>query len=100
MLAAVVRRAKLLVAGDSGPMHLACAAGCPVVAIYGPTDPIDAPWEYRTIRVSTRTDLHRRQEAGPHGRRVQGVTAEAVATAVGDVLDRTGRSLESTEGDG
>src|SRR6185436_18377051 len=39
LLAALLRRARLFVGGDSGPMHLACAVGCPVVAIYGPTDP-------------------------------------------------------------
>jgi heptosyltransferase-1 len=29
----------LAVAGDTGPLHLACALGRPVVGIYGPTDP-------------------------------------------------------------
>jgi len=36
---ALVRRARLVVAGDTGPLHLACAAGRPVVALFGPTDP-------------------------------------------------------------
>jgi lipopolysaccharide heptosyltransferase I len=36
---ALVRRARLVVAGDTGPMHLACAVGRPVVALFGPTDP-------------------------------------------------------------
>ncbi|MBI3932480.1 MAG: glycosyltransferase family 9 protein [Acidobacteria bacterium] len=35
----IVRRARLVVAADTGPLHLACAAGTPVVGIYGPTDP-------------------------------------------------------------
>jgi heptosyltransferase-1 len=38
-LIALTRRAKLAVAGDTGPLHLACALGCRVVGIYGPTDP-------------------------------------------------------------
>ena len=38
-LAALLRRANLLVSNDSGPMHLAAAVGTPVVAIFGPTDP-------------------------------------------------------------
>lgn len=38
-LVALLRRARLVVAGDTGPLHLACAVGTPVVGIYGPTDP-------------------------------------------------------------
>jgi heptosyltransferase-1 len=39
-LAALYRRAQVLVTTDSGPMHLAAALGTPVVALFGPT----APW--------------------------------------------------------
>lgn len=35
----VARRARLVVAADTGPLHLACAVGTPVVALFGPTDP-------------------------------------------------------------
>jgi len=38
-LIAVTRRVNFFVAGDTGPLHLACALGRPVVGIYGPTDP-------------------------------------------------------------
>jgi heptosyltransferase I len=38
-LIAVTRRVCLAIAGDTGPLHLACALGKPVVGIYGPTDP-------------------------------------------------------------
>jgi heptosyltransferase-1 len=38
-LIALTRRISLCVAGDTGPLHLACALGRPVVGIYGPTDP-------------------------------------------------------------
>ncbi len=37
-LAAVLARAKAVVANDSGAMHLASAVGAPVVAIFGPTN--------------------------------------------------------------
>ena len=36
---ALARRASLFVGGDTGPLHLAAAAGTPVVGIYGPTSP-------------------------------------------------------------
>jgi len=38
-LIALSRRIALAVAGDTGPLHLACALGRPVVGVYGPTDP-------------------------------------------------------------
>ena len=39
-LAALYRRARLVVSTDTGPMHLSAAVGTPVVAVFGPT----APW--------------------------------------------------------
>jgi ADP-heptose:LPS heptosyltransferase len=38
---ALYRRAALYIGGDSGPMHLASLAGLPVVALFGPTDPVE-----------------------------------------------------------
>lgn len=38
-LIALTRRVSLVIGGDTGPMHLACALQRPVVGIYGPTDP-------------------------------------------------------------
>jgi ADP-heptose:LPS heptosyltransferase len=38
--AAVLERLDLLVTGDTGPMHLAHAVGTPVVAVFGPSDPV------------------------------------------------------------
>jgi ADP-heptose:LPS heptosyltransferase len=93
-LAAAVRRAKLLVAGDTGPLHLACAVGCPVVAIYGPTDPqVNAPWGVPHAALSppgrSYTGVKRLdREAGGF----DGITAESVAGAVRDVLEQAGES--------
>lgn len=39
-LIALTRRARLFVGGDTGPVHLAAAQDIPVVAIYGPTNPM------------------------------------------------------------
>lgn len=44
-LVAVIQKARLMVSGDSGPLHLASAMGVPVVGLYGPTDPKrNGPW--------------------------------------------------------
>lgn len=37
--AAVMKRCKVIVTHDSGPMHLASAMQAPVISIFGPTDP-------------------------------------------------------------
>lgn len=39
VLAALIRRARLMLGGDSGPTHLAHALGTPVLMLMGPTDP-------------------------------------------------------------
>ena len=38
--AAVLRASDLLVTNDTGPAHVAAAVGCPVVVIFGPTNPV------------------------------------------------------------
>lgn len=39
VLVEIIRHSKLLICNDSGPMHIAAAAGTPVIALFGPTDP-------------------------------------------------------------
>ena len=44
-LAALFANADLVISGNCGPMHLAAAAGTPVVALHGPTNPLQwGPW--------------------------------------------------------
>lgn len=45
LLAAVMARATVWVGNDTGPMHLAAAAGCPTLSLWGPTEP--AKWAPR-----------------------------------------------------
>jgi heptosyltransferase-3 len=54
-LAAVHRRARLVVTTDSGALHLAAAVGAPVVGLFGPGDPfrfapLAAPDRVRVVR--------------------------------------------------
>ena len=38
-LAALLKQCNLFIGNDAGPMHIAAAVGCPVVGLFGPTDP-------------------------------------------------------------
>jgi heptosyltransferase I len=50
---ALSRQASLMVSGDTGPLHIASAAGTPTVAIFGPTDPgRNGPWADADVIVS------------------------------------------------
>jgi heptosyltransferase I len=61
----LTRRARLMVAADTGPLHLACAVRTPVVGIFGPTDPArNGPWSPRDVtvrRVPLCAPCHRRR---------------------------------------
>lgn len=49
-LIALTRRARLVIGGDTGPLHLAAALRRPVVGIYGPTNPMrTGPWGTRSL---------------------------------------------------
>ncbi|MEO8198832.1 MAG: glycosyltransferase family 9 protein [Thermoanaerobaculia bacterium] len=70
-LAALARRARAIVAADTGPLHLACAVGAPAVALFGPTDPArNGPWNQSDRVVSRRPPCfpcHRRDCATHRG---------------------------------
>src|SRR5205823_4970207 len=49
-LMALLKNAAAVVAGDTGPLHLADALGTPVVAIFGPTDPArNGPYRHNGV---------------------------------------------------
>jgi lipopolysaccharide heptosyltransferase I len=89
--AALARRARLVVAADTGPLHLACAVGAPVVGLYGPTDPARngpfSPQDEALRAVPPCAPCHRRRCAAHDG-----VMARIV---VADVLAAAGRRLRS-----
>lgn len=65
-LVELARRCRLFVGGDTGPLHLAAAAGAPIVGLYGPTSPLrNGPFDPRDRTVgrtglACRTDCYRR----------------------------------------
>jgi len=55
-LACIYKEALAVISTDSGPMHLAAAAGTPVIALFGPTDPARTG-PYGTGHIIIRADL-------------------------------------------
>lgn len=52
-LVAIARGARILISGDTGPLHIAGAVGTPVVALFGPTFPErNGPWSPRDVVIS------------------------------------------------
>lgn len=52
-LLALARGARLMLSGDTGPLHLAAAVGAPIVALFGPSDPArNGPWNPEDISLS------------------------------------------------
>lgn len=62
----LAKRAKIYVGGDTGPTHLAVAAGTPIVGIFGPTEwwrngsPNQADICVERLDIDCRNDCHRR----------------------------------------
>jgi heptosyltransferase-1 len=81
---ALERRAALVIAGDTGPLHLAAALRRPVVALYGPTDPArTGPYgtRSRVLRHAVSIVDHSRHEVTEPGL-LQITTVEVVAAAL------------------
>jgi heptosyltransferase-1 len=88
-LIAVLRRAELMIAADTGPLHLAAALGTRVVGIYGPTEPArNGPWSDRAIVVRNakpeETTYKRRAESSPAMLRI---TVDEAADAATKLLE-------------
>lgn len=92
-LAALMKMSSFVLAVDSGPMHLASAAGVPTVALFGPT----APWRtgpYGRQHIIIRKKLKcspcfKKRCSG--ARCMTEITAEEVVMAVEKMLERNAR---------
>jgi lipopolysaccharide heptosyltransferase I len=52
-IAGIARAARLMISGDTGPMHIAGAVGTPLVGLFGPTRPDrNGPWALYDIALS------------------------------------------------
>lgn len=57
-LAALFKRAKLVLGPDSGPLHLATAVGTPTVTLFGPADPLEfGPWGDAKKHIALTSDI-------------------------------------------
>ncbi len=82
-LIALTRRARLLIAGDTGPLHIAASLGVPVVGLFGPTDPVrTGPFGTKSVVLrhedsETTFSHHRKPDDGLRKITVDEVTAAA-----------------------
>jgi lipopolysaccharide heptosyltransferase I len=100
LLPTLLRQAAALLTNDSGPMHIAAAVGTPVVALFGPTDPLrTGPYgnghTVLTHDVPCRPCMSRRCHHAVPLACLSGVTPERAVQAVRDCV-RQGLSAAST----
>lgn len=83
-LAALIERADLLIANNTGPVHIAAALGTPVVDLYALTNPQHRPWQvpHRVLNVDVPCrNCYRSECIQPGHPCLTGVSPDAVAAA-------------------
>ncbi len=86
-LIALLRRARLMVGPDTGPLHLAAALGVPTVGLFGPTDPRrNGPYgkRQRTLRPESAETSYRHSSA--EGDVMRGIHPERVVEKIYELL--------------
>lgn len=89
-LTALLRRARMFIGSDTGPLHMAAAVGIPCVGLYGTTRPEESgPYGEQHVVLQTRyqsgTARQRRRAANDAMREI---TSEAVCSACDALLNR------------
>ena len=108
-LAAVHRRARLVVATDSGALHLAAAMGAPVVGLFGPADadmfaPLCPVERRRIVRVALACSPCGTLEHPPCGAAIEpeciaAISVDAVVTAAEELLRDEAAAPAGARGD-
>lgn len=97
VLAALIQSAPVLLANNTGPVHIAAAVGTPVVDLYALTNPQHTPWEVpnRVLYADVPCRICYKSVC-PHGhqRCLTGVPPRAVADAVKTLLAEQSRPAE------
>lgn len=86
-LLALSRAARLMISGDTGPMHLASAVGTAIVALFGPTHPLrNGPWSSSDVSLSKYAECSCRYQRRCH--RDSACLVEISSEQVLDAVDR------------
>jgi lipopolysaccharide heptosyltransferase II len=92
-LAAVVGGARLFVGNDSGPLHIAAAAGTPVVGLFGPNSPDRFAPRGAPSRVVARrppcSPCGQGECVGPDGPCMETIPVDEVSSALNDLARET-----------
>jgi heptosyltransferase-1 len=96
---ALMRRSSLVIAGDTGPLHLAAALEVPVVGLFGPTDPArNGPYgtPSRILRHPSSQRDHSRHPETEQG--LMQITIDEVTTAaIGLLRSERGKEKDRVE---
>ena len=88
---ALAKNARLMVSGDTGPLHLAAAVGTPLVGLYGPTSPRrNGPWRAEDVTISHNREClchHQRRCRRARGPCIDQITVQDVCAAIDRCLD-------------
>ena len=89
-LASVLRRARMFVGSDTGPLHIAAAGGTPCVGLHGPTRP-EASGAYGAQHIHIQTRFHdgtSRERRGANNDAMLRIDVETVVAACEELLAR------------
>ena len=93
---ALARDARLVISGDTGPLHLAAAVGAPLIGLYGPTSPArNGPWMPDDVTVSRfeGCECHYERRCRRLSACIDDISVEDVQRAVDERLARSERAV-------